>query len=125
MTEFELTDFFKGIVDSEEGPIVICNMDYRIIYLNPAAMDYYKSGHNMQGKLLESFMNEELMSMVRMSVEWFKEGRDNNRVFAFHDNKKNLDMYILAIRNGNGKLIGFYGREESRTPDQSRPFDLD
>ena len=125
MTEFELTDFFKGIVDSEEGPIVICNMDYRIIYLNPSAMDYYKSGHNMQGKLLESFMNEELMSMVRMSVEWFKEGRDNNRVFTFHDNKKNLDMYILAIRNGSGELIGFYGREESRTPDQSRPFDLD
>lgn len=125
MPEFELTDFFKGIVDSEEGPIVICNMDYRIIYLNPAAMDYYKSGHNMQGKLLESFMNEELMSMVRMSVEWFKEGRDNNRVFTFHDNKKNLDMYILAIRNGSGDLIGFYGREESRTPDQSRPFDLD
>ena len=125
MTEFELTDFFKGIVDSEEGPIVICNMDYRIIYLNPAAMDYYKSGHNMQGKLLESFMNEEIMSMVRMSVEWFKEGRDNNRVFTFHDNKKNLDMYILAIRNGSGELIGFYGREESRTPDQSRPFDLD
>lgn len=125
MTEFELTDFFKGIVDSEEGPIVICNMDYRIIYLNPSAMDYYKSGHNMQGKLLESFMNEELMSMVRMSVEWFKESRDNNRVFAFHDNKKNLDMYILAIRNGSGDLIGFYGREESRTPDQSRPFDLD
>ena len=125
MTEFELTDFFKGIVDSEEGPIVICNMDYRIIYLNPSAMDYYKSGHNMQGTLLESFMNEELMSMVRMSVEWFKEGRDNNRVFTFHDNKKNLDMYILAIRNGSGDLIGFYGREESRTPDQSRPFDLD
>ena len=125
MPEFELTDFFKGIVDSEEGPIVICNMDYRIIYLNPAAMDYYKSGHTMQGKLLESFMNEELMSMVRMSVEWFKEGRDNNRVFAFHDNKKNLDMYILAIRNSSGDLIGFYGREESRTPDQSRPFDLD
>lgn len=125
MTEFELTDFFKGIVDSEEGPIVICNMDYRIIYLNPAAMDYYKSGHIMQGKLLETFMNEELMSMVRMSVEWFKEGRDNNRVFTFHDNKKNLDMYILAIRNGSGDLIGFYGREESRTPDQSRPFDLD
>ncbi len=125
MTEFDLTDFFKGIVDSEEGPIVICNMDYRIIYLNPSAMDYYRSGHNMHGKLLESFMNEELMSMVRMSVEWFKESKDNNRVFAFHDNKKNLDMYILAIRNGSGDLIGFYGREESRTPDQSRPFDLD
>jgi len=125
MTGFELTDFFKGIVDSEEGPIVICNMDYRIIYLNPAAMDYYKSGHEMQNKLLETLMNEELMSMVRMSVEWFKEDMNNNRVFAFHDNKKNLDMYILAIRNSSGDLIGFYGREESRTPDQSRPFDLD
>ena len=36
-----------------------------------------------------------------------------------------MDMYILAIRNTNGELIGFYGRREDRTPDQGKMFDLD
>ena len=41
MNGIDLTDFFKGIVDSEEGPIVICNLDYRIVYVNPKADVYY------------------------------------------------------------------------------------
>ena len=57
--------------------------------------------------------------------KWFKEDRKNNKVFAFHDNTNNMDMYILAIRNTKGELIGFYGRREDRTPDQGKIFDLD
>lgn len=125
MTELNLTDFFKGIVDSEEGPIIICDMDYKIIYVNPSAVTYYKSGPKLLGKHLEVFMNEEMMSMVRMSVEWFKESGSNNRVFTFHDDKANMDMYILAIRNDKKELIGFYGRQESRNPDTGKLFDLD
>ena len=60
-----------------------------------------------------------------MCVEWFKEDKKNNKVFALHDKNNNMDMYILAIRNTNGELIGFYGRREDRTPDQGKMFDLD
>lgn len=121
----DMTEFFKGIVDSEEGPIVICNLDYRIIYTNPAADSYYERVSPLTGKLLSSVMDEEMMSKVVMSVEWFKEDRKNNRVFALHDNKHNMDMYILAIRKENGELIGFYGRREDRNPDSGKEFDLD
>jgi len=125
MSELNLTDFFKGIVDSEEGPIVICNLDYRIVYANPAASRYYESVLPLSGKLLERLMDEEMMSKVVMSVEWFKEDIKNNKVFALHDQKNNIDMYILAIRNAENELIGFYGRREDRTPDQGKEFDLD
>lgn len=125
MAENELFDFFKGIIDSEEGPIVLCNLDYRIIYENPAAMLYYTPAAPITGKLLSTLMDEEMMSKVDMSVEWFKEDRKNNKVFAFHDDTNNMDMYILAIRNTKGELIGFYGRREDRTPDQGKIFDLD
>ncbi|WP_295073338.1 hypothetical protein [Ruminococcus sp.] len=125
MAENELFDFFKGIIDSEEGPIVLCNLDYRIIYENPAAMMYYTPAAPITGKLLSTLMDEEMMSKVDMSVEWFKEDRKNNKVFAFHDDTNNMDMYILAIRNTKGELIGFYGRREDRTPDQGKIFDLD
>ena len=125
MADFDVNDFFKGIIDSEEGPIVLCNLDYRIIYENPAATKYYTPVSPLTGRLLETLMDEEMMSKVRMSVEWFKEDTKNNRVFAFHDNTNNMDMYILAIRNIEGELMGFYGRREDRNADSGKEFDLD
>ncbi len=121
----DMTEFFKGIVDSEEGPVVICNLDYRVIYTNPAADTYYMRVSPLKGRLLSSVMDEEMMSKVVMSVEWFKEDRKNNKVFALHDKTNNMDMYILAIRKENGELIGFYGRREDRNPDSGKEFDLD
>ena len=125
MTDSALFDFFKGIVDSEEGPIVICSLDYRVIYENPAALKYYSSVSPMTGKLLSTYMDEEMMSKVTMSVEWFKEDKKNNKVFALHDKTNNMDMYILAIRGSDNELIGFYGRREDRTPDKGKEFDID
>lgn len=121
----DMTEFFKGIVDTEEGPIVICDLDYKIIYINPTAEAHYKRGSEMVGKHLELFLDEEMMSKVCMTLEWFKEDEKNNHVFAFHDNTHNWDMYMLAIRNSGKKLIGFYGRLEKRTPDTSKEFDID
>ena len=125
MSDTELFDFFKGIIDLEEGPIVICNMDYRIIYENPAAIKYYAPASPLTGKLLETYMDEEMMSKVTMCVEWFKEDKNNNKVFALHDGHNNMDMYILAIRNSKSQLIGFFGRREDRNPDEGKMFDLD
>ena len=125
MNGIDLTDFFKGIVDSEEGPIVICNLDYRIVYVNPKADVYYETVKPLTGRLLATLMDEEMMSKVVMSVEWFKEDVKNNKVFALHDKVNNMDMYILSIRNSKNELIGFYGRREDRTPDPGKEFDLD
>ena len=121
----DMTEFFKGIVDLEEGPVVICNLDYRVIYTNPAADTYYMRVSPLKGRLLSSVMDEEMMSKVVISVEWFKEDRKNNKVFGLHDKTNNMDMYILAIRKENGELIGFYGRREDRNPDSGKEFDLD
>lgn len=125
MSELDLTEFFKGIIDSEDGPIIICNLDYRIIYVNPAADSYYAAAAPLGGRLLSTLLDEEMMSKVVMSVEWFKEDRQNNKVFAMHEKKYNMDLYILAIRNKRNELIGFYSRREDRTPDQGKLFDLD
>jgi len=125
MSELDMLEFFKGVIDSEDGPIVICNLDYRIVYVNVAADRYYAKANGLTSKLLASLMDEETMSKVVMSVEWFKEDKDNNKVFMLHDNCNNFDMYILAIRNAAGELIGFYGRREDRNPDSGKEFDLD
>ena len=56
----DMLDFFKGIVDTEEGPIVISDLDYKIIYLNPTAQTHYVKAGEMLGKHLDTFLDEEI-----------------------------------------------------------------
>ena len=121
----DMLDFFKGIVDTEEGPIVISDLDYKILYINPTAETHYHKANVMVGKHLDLFLDEEMMSKVRMTLEWFKEDVKNNHVFVLHDTACNGDMYMFAIRNAKSELIGFYGRLENRTCDTSKEFDID
>ena len=121
----DMLEFFKGIVDTEEGPIIISDLDYKIIYLNPTAETHYVKAGEMLGKHLETFLDEEMMSKVRMTLEWFKEDEKNNHVFVLHDTACNGDMYMLAIRNAKKELSGFYGRLEDCNCDTSKEFDID
>lgn len=128
----EMTEFFKGIVDTSENPIVICGLDYKVLYANPVAEKFYKmSGpeyrktEKLAGSKLELFFNEESMSKIRMTMEWFKEDVKNKKVFAFHQKETNSDMYVAALRDSKNHLIGMYSRMESRVPDTSKEFDID
>ncbi len=123
----ELIDYFKGIIDTAKSPIVVCNLDYRIIYMNKAAIESYQTKyHNeMTGTSVRRYFNEEALSKLDMSIEWFKEGLDNNKVFAFHDDNENKDVYIRAIRNADKELIGFFDYHEYRDPEQGKEYDLD
>ena len=117
----ELIDYFKGIIDASKSPIVVCNLDYRIIYMNKAAIESYQTKYRneMTGTSMRRYFNED------MSIEWFKEGLDNNQVFAFHDDNGNQDVYIRAIRNADKELIGFFDYHEYRDPEQGKEYDLD
>ena len=121
-----LTDFFKSYIDTEEQPVVICDLDYRIVYINNAAAEKYEKygGFDLVGKPLRSFTTIEGESKINMVVEWFKESQENNNVFVLRDTSQNVDTYIISIRDGNGKLIGFANRKISRTPDDSKPYDI-
>ena len=37
-----LNKYFKSIVDQSEEPIVICDLDYKILYVNRVAIENYK-----------------------------------------------------------------------------------
>ena len=60
-----------------------------------------------------------------MTIAWFKESVNNNKVFAFYDEARNTDVYIKAARNEDGELIGFYNYEELRSRETGREYDMD
>ena len=124
----ELNTFFKSFIESEEEPMFICNLDYRIIYLNPAAAKRYKNigGYDMIGKPLNSFISFEAQTKLDAVVEWFKESEGNNFVFVRHEDKddSNHDLYVCALRDDNKNLIGFCNRRRSRIIDTNEPYSI-
>ncbi|NLT07944.1 MAG: hypothetical protein GXY08_00325 [Ruminococcus sp.] len=123
----ELIDYFKGAIETLSSPMVICNLDYKIIFMNKAAKKRYQPHWKteMNGTSMRCYFNEEDLSKLDMSIEWFKEDINNNRVFAFHDDEQNQDVYIRAIRSEDGTLQGFFNYHESREPEKGKEYDLD
>lgn len=118
--------FLERLIDTKPTPIVICDLEYRIVFMNECARKRYEEfgGADMIGKKLQTFADIETISKVDMVVEWFKESKNNNKVFSQHTDD-NADVYIIAIRDENGELIGFTDIFEVRDPDRGKTYDLD
>ena len=123
----ELAEYFRGMIEYGENPIVICDLDYRIIYLNRKAREEYsgKRNYELLGSSIRLCFDEEARSKIDMSVEWFKEDERNNKVFSYHDDENDSDVYIKALRDMDGKLIGFYNFIVSRKNETGKAYDLD
>lgn len=123
----ELSVFFKSVIDTDDMPVVICDTDNIIIYMNPSAIENYakKGGASLIGHSILACHNEESNSVIKMAVSWFKESTKNDKVFTLHKDKENKDIYIVALRDGDGEFIGYYEKHECRNPETSPRYDMD
>lgn len=123
----ELSAIFKSVINSDNMPIVLCDVNHTIIYMNPSAVKRYakKGGSSLIGHSLLACHNEESNSIIRMIVSWFEESSENNRVFTFHNDKENKDVYMVALRDDNGNLIGYYEKHECRNTETSPRYNMD
>lgn len=119
-----LTVFFKSIIDSDNMPIVVCNTEHEIIYMNPTAVQRYakKGGAELIGKSLLNCHNSTSNEKIKAVLEWFEKSPENNRIFTFHNPKENKDVYMIALRDDNGNLIGYYEKHEFRTLDTTEKY---
>ena len=123
----ELYDYLLGLINAKPAPVVICDLNYRIIFMNDHAKKAYAKygGENLMGQLLYNHCGLEAKTKIDMIIEWFKENKDRNSIFGYHDNEQNTDIYIVAIRDKNKDLIGFTSMHELRTPDSTPEYQLD
>lgn len=108
----ELFNFFKALIDVDKAPIVICDMEHTVVYMNPAAVKRYHV--DITGKSIKSCHNAESNSKIDRVISWFAESKDNNIVFTSRNDKENKDVYMVALRDDNGTLIGYYEKHEYR-----------
>lgn len=121
----ELSQFFKSIIDHDRAAVVICNLQHQIIYMNPAAKLQYSKHGDLIGKSLLDCHNEKSNEMIKKVVTWFSENDDNNIIYTFHNEKQNIDVYMVALRDETGKLIGYYEKHEYRNRETEQFYNFD
>ncbi len=112
----ELANYFRSIVEQDRCAIVICNLKHEIIYMNPAAAERYhkRGGAKLVGQNLLDCHNAQSKERIEQVVAWFAESVEHNIVYTFYNERENKDVYMVALRDGDGTLIGYYEKHEYR-----------
>lgn len=58
-------------------------------------------------------------------LAWFQESKSNNRVHTYYNEKENKDVYMIALRDDEGRLIGYYEQHAYRDRDPEPLYKLD
>jgi len=119
--------YFKSIVDMDRCAVVICNLSHEIIYMNPAAVKRYekRGGATLVGKSLLDCHDAESQEKIQKVVAWFGENREHNRVYTLYSEKENMDVYMVALRQEDGTLMGYYEKHEYRTAETGAFYDFE
>lgn len=123
----ELSQYFKSIIDQDRCAVVICNLQHEILYMNPSAKARYakSGGAQLVGKSLMGCHNEKSCEKIEKVIHWFEKDADNNIVYTFRNEKENKDVYMVALRDDDGKLIGYYEKHEYRTAETAKLYDME
>lgn len=62
--------------------------------------------------------------LIERVVSWFRVDRTHNLVYTFHNEKENKDVYMVALRDESGELIGYYEKHEYRERETMARYDF-
>ena len=101
-----LNAYFKSVIDQDTASVVLCDLQHTILYMNPAAIrNYAKRG------------GAQLIGRSQQVVDWFAASPEHNIIYTHHNEKQNKDVYMVALRDADGTLIGYYEKHEFRSPE--------
>ncbi|MBE7028027.1 MAG: hypothetical protein E7407_03190 [Ruminococcaceae bacterium] len=85
----KLYKLFKSILDRDSAPVVVCDMDDIIVYMNPSAIERY---HNdLTGASIKDCHPPKANEMIEKVLAWFKESKDNNIIYTYRIAGETLD----------------------------------
>ncbi|MBQ8850058.1 MAG: fatty acid/phospholipid synthesis protein PlsX [Clostridia bacterium] len=117
-----INKLFKSVIDQDNAPIVICDVHSKVVYMNPASVKRYKK--DITGMSIKDCHNGESNQKIDRVLAWFAKDRENNKVYTFHSERENKDVYMIALRDGAGELIGYYEKHEYRDKETSDTYDI-
>lgn len=121
-----MEQFYKSVLDQDRAAVVICDLNHTIVYMNKAAIKNYekRGGDKLLGQSLLNCHNPQSNDMIKKIVDWFLEDVSNNMIYTFRNEKENKDVYMVALRDEEGKLIGYYEKHEYRDVESALVYDF-
>lgn len=63
--------------------------------------------------------------MIRKIVSWFADSKEHNMIHTFYNEKQNKDVYMVALRDEDGELLGYYEKHEFRNKETAKMYDFE
>ena len=122
----DLNVYFKSVIDQDTASVVLCDLDHTIVYMSPAAIRNYAKhgGEKLVGRSLLHCHNPNSNNRIQEVVDWFAASPEHNRIYTYHNDKQNKDVYMVALRDTDGTLIGYYEKHEFRNPETLQRYDF-
>lgn len=122
----ELTALFKSVLEQDRSAVVLCDLQHTIVYMNPAAIERYakRGGAALVGQSLLDCHNAQSNTMIQKVVDWFQADKSHNIIYTYRNDKENKDVYMVALRDDAGTLIGYYEKHEYRARETMALYDF-
>ena len=117
-----LNKLFKSILDQDRAPIVVCNTESVVVYMNPSAIKRYQK--DLTGSSVKDCHSDTANHKIARVLDWFSKSKDNNIVYTYFDEKENKDVYMIALRDDSGDLIGYYEKHEFKNRETIKPYNF-
>ena len=104
-----------AILNSLKSPVMFVNPQHVICYMNQAAIEHYEGGASLLGTSVLECHNAESQRMIHIIWRDMQDGLDERLI----TDNANYRIYMRAVRDGNGMLLGYYERYEAPRNDAS------
>lgn len=78
----------------------------------------------MLGKSLLDCHNSASRERIEQVLSWFRESDTHNIIYTFYNEKENKDVYMVALRDEDNCLIGYYEKHEYRNRETGSLYDF-
>ena len=102
-------EIFLNILNSIREPILFADKNHITQFMNQAAIDHYSEGKKLMNKSLLKCHNEKsckLMINILLKME-------NGLTEELISSGSNGNIYMRAVRDASGNLLGYYERYEN------------
>lgn len=117
-----LQKLFLSVLEQDKEPVVLCDTESVIAYMNSAAISRYHG--DLTGTGLDKCHNAESNRKIEKVLAWFKESKEHNEVFTYHSEEENKDVYMIALRDEEGALIGYYEKHMPRNAETRERYEM-
>ena len=117
-----LNILLKSVLEQDIAPVVVCDINSEIVYMNPSAVKRYHK--DLTGSSIKDCHPPKANEMIDKVISWFKESKDNNIIYTYHNDKENKDVYMVALRDDDGELIGYYEKHEYRNKETASLYNF-